>query len=54
MATLTITLNVPELDPALIDPEDLADTILASYEEDRHANHAPDRPEVTLEGAEWT
>jgi hypothetical protein len=54
MAKLTITFDVPEIDPALVDPEELADTIASAYEECRDANGGPDWPELTLETAEWT
>jgi hypothetical protein len=55
MAKLTISLDVPEVDPTLVDPQEIAETILASYEEARAAAYGgPGWPEVTLEEAEWT
>jgi hypothetical protein len=48
---LTITVDVANVDPALVDPEDIAADLIASYDIDR--SHGFEAPPVYLVSAEW-
>lgn len=49
MAKLLITLDVPELDGTLDDPEEVAENVVYHYQRD----HLPEEPDVTVSDASW-